>query len=363
MIAMTSVLERGYTYWDRALLPRDEFEERTRAAQRSMEAADLVAIVVWSQSYHTNGDLAFLSGAPLGGVLLLTREGEPALFSADGGREQYFQRMQTWIEDMRSTTAGIGKIIAETLKGRGLTNGKVGVVGFDLMSAAALQEFSQALANFELTDYEGQYRALRTPKRPREVLAIKRSLEIARKAVQAGERAFAANGTNAEALIEAERIARVEGARDFRGLANLRGKQLRPFERLSADRNAPLILWVAVDHHGYWADAASQGAVRSPADAAVDAMVAMCRPGAPVGALAEAGLSELPAEARAGALSYGFGSGCGLSLDEWPVIEPGSSATLAEGSIIALRAYCMDGKSASLRTALIHIRSSEAIRL
>jgi Xaa-Pro aminopeptidase len=363
MIAMTPVLARGYTFWDRATFPRDEFEERTRSVQRNLKADRLAGVIIWSQGYHTNGDLAFLSGNPTGGALLVTEEGEPSLIVSGGGREQYFLRMQTWIEDMHSTGGGLGKRIAETLNGRGIRAGTLGIVGFDLMSADTKGELVGSLTGFSLIDYEQQYRDSRTAKRPRERMAVKASLEIARQAVSAGEEVFANGGTNAQALVESERIARRLGARDFRALANLEGAQLSPLERITGSRSAPLILWVAVDHYGYWAEAANSSARTTVASHAVNAMIAAVRPGAVAGAVARAGLAELPARAQSGALSYGLGSGCGLSLDETPSIEPGSTVKLVEGTLLTLRACVMEKTDPSLSTAVVQVSLAGAVRL
>jgi Xaa-Pro aminopeptidase len=363
MIAMTPVLSRGYTFWDRAIFPRDEFEERTRFVQRNLTSDKLAGVIIWSQGYHTNGDLAFLSGNPTGGALLVTEEGEPSLFVSGGGREQYFLRMQTWIEDMHSTGGGLGKSIAESLKSRNVHGGTLGIVGFDLMSAAAKAELAASLSGFSLIDYESRYRESRTAKRPREVLAVQTSLDIAREAVSAGQEVFANGGTNAQALVESERIARRLGARDFRALANLEGTQLRPFERITGNPIAPLILWVAVDHYGYWAEAVNSGACRSAASRAVNAMIACARPGTEAGAVARAGLAELPTSAQSGALSYGLGSGCGLSLEETPSIEPDSKVPLVEGALLTLRACVMEKADASLCTAVVQVGAAETIRL
>lgn len=358
MIAMIPVLERGYTWWDRSLFPRDEFEERTRTVQKAMAKADLDALVVWSQGYHTSGELAFLSGWPMGGAVLLMREGEPTMFSPGGGREQYFARMQTWVEDMRSTPGSLGAAIAKVLAERGMHSGNIGIVGYDQMSVRAYDDAKDQLAAYDLVDFGDAYRALRSPKRARETLAIQNSLAIATKAVAAGVEAFAAGASNAEALVEAERVARIERARDFRGLANITGKGLRPFERVSKERHEPLLLWIAIDQHGYWAEAAN-GAPGTAAAKAVDAMVAAAKAGATANAVARAALTLLPEATHAQALSYGLGSGLGLSLDEAPVIMPGNDAPLAEGTILSLRIY--DGDR--LASAIVRVGRNGGERL
>src|SRR4051794_30433295 len=119
---MTPVLMRGYTFWDRALLPPDEFEERCRSMQAAMKQAGLDAIIVWSAPYHPNGDLAYLSGWPMGGALMLLREGEPVMFSPGGGRELYFNKMQTWVSEISSIPGVLGATIAKSLNAKGVAD-------------------------------------------------------------------------------------------------------------------------------------------------------------------------------------------------------------------------------------------------
>jgi len=355
MDAMITVLERGFTWWDRSVFPRDEFEERTRAVQAAMRGAGLDALVIWSQSYHTNGDLAFLSGWPMGGALLVTGDGEPAMFSPGGGREQYFARMQTWVEDMRSTPAGLGGIIAQTLDEKGIMAGRVGIVGYDQMSAGALNDLKEKLSGYELVDFGTAYSAFRAPKRARELLAIRNSLTIARKAVEAGQAIYDAGGSNTDALVEAERVARLEGMRDFRGLANIAGSQLRPFERLGGARQPSLLLWVGIDCHGYWAHASNAAAGRpdSAAGRALAAMISAISHGVAAGDVAKAGLDALPEELRDNALSYGLGAAAGLSLNEAPAITPGNDEKLEEGQVLALHCCASGGDEPSLASAMV----------
>jgi len=367
MYAMIPVLERGFTFWDRSLLPSDEFEERVRLMQTALRADGLQALIIWSQTYHTNGDLTYLAGWPMGGALLVTLEGDPAMFCIGGGREQYFQRMQTWLSDLRSFLTGLGQPILQALTERGITTGKIGVVGLDQMTVNSHRNLTEALSGYELVDYGATYHARRIAKRPRELLAIANSLRIAEAAVAAGEAAFAKGASNAEALVEAERIARIEGARDFRALANLTERGLRPFERLDRARQPNLLLWVAVDQHAYWAEAANAtaGPPGSPARKAVDAMIAAARPGAAADSIARAALTVIPQEAAAEALSYGLGSGIGLSREESPLIEPGNvSEIFQEGTVLALRAnVTLNLKGASLATAMVRVGKQGAAPL
>ena len=352
MIAMETVLERGFTWWDRALFPRDEFEERTRVVQRAMAAAGLDALTVWSSYYHTDGPTAYLAGWPMGGAVLVLPEGEPILFSPGGSREHYFASMQVWCE-MRTTPGGVVAALAEAIANHGLSGGRIGMAGADQIDVGPYRALTEAFAAFELVDFDAEYRALRAPKRPRELIAIENSAAIARRAVDAAEAAFAAGASNAAALVAAERAARLAGARDVRGLVNSAGASLRPYEGVCDRRTAPLVLWVAVDQHGYWATASSAPAP-GPAVSALEAMIAAVRPGAACGDIAERGLAAIPPEARAMALSCGLGGGIGHAIDEQPAIVPGNDAHLVEGMVLSLQAF-VAGEPPGFATAMARV--------
>src|SRR5258707_5576269 len=85
MINMEPVLKRGYTAWDQALLPADEFTERVRTVRAAMRAAGLDALLVWGNQYEY-ADFTYLAGMPSGATLLLTHEGDPAVFTGGGWR-------------------------------------------------------------------------------------------------------------------------------------------------------------------------------------------------------------------------------------------------------------------------------------
>jgi Xaa-Pro aminopeptidase len=353
MIAMDKVLERGFTWWDRALFPRDEFEMRTRAVQQAMAEAGLDALTVWSSYYHTEGSVGFLAGWPMGGAVLLFREDEPILFSPGGSREHYFAAMQVWCE-MRTAPGGIVAAVAKAVADRGLASGRMGLVRADQIDVGPHKALLDAFSAFELVDFTDTYQALRAPKRPRERVAIGNSLLIARQAVAAAERIFGQGASNAAALAEAERTARLLGARDFRGLVNSASRSLRPYEGLSAARHEPLTLWTAVDQHGYWATASTAAPVASPAARAVAAMAAAVRPGVSAGEVAEAGLAQLPEDVWAMALSYGLGSGIGLGLEEKPLIAPGEGAVLQQDMVLSLQVFAQ-GNPPGFASAMVRL--------
>lgn len=363
MISMIPVLTRGYTFWDRALLPVDEFEERVRRVQARMKADGLQAIILFSNTYHCSGDLAWLAGWPIGGGLVVLPEGEPLMYTFGGGRELFFQRSQIWLAHMTSVGAHYGPALRAELDRLGVGAGAIGTVGLAEMPAAGVAMFEASFADCALHAYDDIFQSLREAKRPREQLVIEAALEIAEAAEAAARAAFEAGEGPTGALIEAERVARMRGALDFRGLANIDGTHLQPFEGPSAVPCAKLLLWGAVNYHGCWADVALDTGAPGPAARAVTAMVDRVRAGATAGDVAEAALAALPDGAIEQTLSFGLGGGIGQTLDETPLIRPGSAARIPEGAILSLRAFVPDDGDASLAGTIVRVERDKAVRL
>jgi Xaa-Pro aminopeptidase len=226
------------------------------------------------------------------------------------------------------------------------------------------QDLVAALKDYELVDFAGALAGVRSRIRPREITATRIALGIAEKAALAADRLFADGASNAAAVIEAERVARLEGAWDFRALANLNSDDLRPYERPSDDRR-PLLLWVATRYQGYWADRVvdSAGGPESEAARAVAAMVSATRAGATAGMVADVGLAVLSEVSRRSALSYGLGHGIGIELNGTPKIAPKSEAKFLEGGLLSFRIFARGGKEPSFASALVRIEADGAVPL
>jgi Xaa-Pro aminopeptidase len=356
MINMEPVLKRGYTAWDQALLPADEFTERISSVRTAMRTAGLDALLVWGNQYEY-ADFSYLAGMPTAGTLLLTHEGDPAIFTGGGGRELPFQRTLTWVGQLSAAGPMPGATLKAALAERGITAGGVGLVGTHLLSAATYANVAENLTAYSMTEFDEAFRRLRASKRPREVTTVRTALRIATDAAEAAIKAFNQGATTTEAMVEAERTARVNRARDIRLLANIDSDDLRPFEGLSPARRTPLLLWIGVDYHGYWADVAVTSPTRgdSPAEKAVDAMVRASSPGTRAEAVARAGLAQLSDAAAESAQDYGLGNGIGLALSDWPTISLSSDAVLVDGGVLSLRALAREDGGVSFANAIVQV--------
>jgi len=358
---MEPITKRGYVVWDRGILPGDEFFERIRLIRAEMRDNGLDALVVFGNAYD-DAQLNYFTGAYIDGGLVITAEGDPAMISSGGSREIYFQKLNTWIEDVSAAPA-MGPAVLAALKARGVTRGAVGVAGARILSGKVYAGFLEALSGFKIRESDDLVGKLLRQPRDREVLAVETSLAIAEAAVAAGQKVHAAGGSNTDALNEAERVARRLRAWDVRCLANLDGDDLRPLDRLSTLRQEPLLLWVGVRHQGYWADAVAPGALGGEAAKALEAMIAAASAGAAASDVAKAGTGRLSPASAESALAYGLGGGIGLTLSGQPVIAPGNAEKLLDGELLSLRVFASGDGTPSFANAIVRVGRSGGVRL
>ena len=359
---MTPVLLRGCTNWDRALLPPDEYEERVRLVQDNMCAQGMSALILFSNTFQPSSDFAWLGGWGVGGALVLAQSGEPKIFTFGGGREVFFQKAQAWLSHMSSVGANYGPALKTKLEEMGAGSGAIGIVGLSEMPATGAAGFRAAFAGRELRHCDTEIRKLRRVKRVRERLVMRQALTIAEAASAEASRAYAAGASVTKAMTEAERVARMMGALDYRCLANIVEGDLRPFEENSAHRGKKLMLWGAVNYHGYWAETALDADGGGLAQKSLDAMIRALKPGVRMSDVAKAGLAALPKSAAETAISFTMGGSTGQSLDEDLPVTLDNSDTVPEGAILSLRIFAKEPSLASLAGAMVEVAPNGAAR-
>ena len=350
MITMTNVLKRGRTVWDRALLPEDEYVERTRVLRDAMADGGLDVLVSLGHSTRP-GNFTYLSGyvPPLGWMsTVLGAERGPMLVSGGGSREIPFVKTQTWIEELRTSRslfAGPAEAVADAIAVITGPGARVGVAGAHYaLNAVTRSELADALSAYEVVAADELMETTRMAKRPREIVALRQSATIARLAVDAAMNRFGEGASATEAILAAEYTGRHRGCRDVHVLGDLGNGQLAPVEALSDDRGERFSVYCAVEYLGYWGQAVASTAESSDASAALEAMIAAASPGVELSALASAALAALPADAVDLALSYGLGGGIGLDPSESPEVSTTSSATVAPGTVLALQTIVPEGR-------------------
>jgi Xaa-Pro aminopeptidase len=336
----------GPADWDAARWPREEFAERLAALWQ--DHPDAVGAVVYASPSDHSG-LAYLTlfTPKLEAALaLIPREGTPRLLVGGGANMLTAARPLTFIEDLgplRGPASAVEWV-------RTLPAGWCVVIGGDAMPYDFRCAFEAALGpQARVMNGDDRLRVRMRKKSPREHGAIRKACGTLETAVTALWKVFKTGGAVTDSVLAAEHAALRGGAQDVRSLFALdRGVTLRPFDRPIPQHVDPLLVYLAVRHDGYWAEAfvslsAEENAVQTDARRAVDAIVAAARPG-----LSSADLWQIIEKYRGKCdhhplTQVSLGHSIGLALDEPFPLTRGGDARLAVGEVYSLRAGFHDG--------------------
>jgi Xaa-Pro dipeptidase len=245
------------------------------------------------------------------------------------------------------------------------------LIGGDAMPYDLRCAFEAALGpEARVTHGDDGLRARMRNKSPRELAALRMACGTLDIAVTSLRKAFQSRGGVTGAVLAAEHTALRSGAQDVRSLfTSDRNAIVRPFDRLIPQHFDPLLVYLAVRHDGYWAEAfisLSEDAnpMQGRAQSAVDAMVAAARPG-----LSSADLWRIVEKNRGDydhhpLFQLSFGSSIGLALDEQLLLTRGDGAMLAPGEVYSLRAGFRDGNgSVAIASAMFIVTDRGHLRI
>jgi Xaa-Pro aminopeptidase len=383
--------------------PAGEFEGRWRRALAECEARGLDGLLAVSRgasAIDSYADVFYLSGhyGNIGftpdfqdywvgrshSAVLLAPHREPLLI-VDGAD---YRRDLVGIEDVRFALDFPGAV-AGALEERGLARGRIGVCGSNVMSARVFQLLREELPGCELLDADDLIEALRVIKSPFELERIRAAAAVGDEVVGAIMEAALSGGgqvTEAQAVAEGYRAGIAAGVHFFdtsiasgpysnyftwNHLPSWSQRVLQPGELFHADSYGAVEGYlfdfgrtcvVAGARGGGAATAGARAGGQTASDEqaalcqgaidAVEAGIAVIRPGVPASAVFEAVHGHLLAAGlaidgdeemdmdNASALSIGFpphGHGFGLGW-EWPWILPTEERELAPGMCLAVEA-------------------------
>jgi Xaa-Pro aminopeptidase len=351
--SLVPVLVHGRAVLDLEYLPVDEFEERLKAVRAIMADSGVqAAIIACSSGRYAN--VSYLTGyrATIRHSVLLVHGSRPSvMFAGLGGARGFDQiRAISWVEDVRyygDQGAGARAVLTEW----GVSGGPIGVAGFQSdVPLGVVSEIVAGLDGFELRPLDEELFTLRRRKNPRELALLARSAGIAARARQAAATEFIRSASPYKAAIAAELRARVEGVCEFRVLANLaEDGALRPLGAAEGSLSRHLTMHIGLEASGYWAETTFGFPLRGDgpgalAQQAVGAMAALARPGVRLAQLADAAAKVLDDEERIRfATSLGLGQGLGLGVEDELAVTAESTATLAGGEVLSLRAVAAQG--------------------
>ena len=392
MRTMHTVLKRGGLVWVRDVVPAEMFPPRLARVQKAIAAAGHDAWLVYGDAY-SYGDLAYLTHflpRVRGAVVLVPREGGPALLVAVGSRDIPAAKTLTWVDDVRPFTRLPGEV-DKLIREHGLERARIGLVNVEEQLAVDDWEAIRALlpdVAWQSTD--GTLVALRAAKDADELAVMRHTSTLVREGLAAAADALRPGGSERAVLAAVDRRLRygaVEDARVLIASGPRVSSSLRPPDHRVLEAGDVVLLHVAAEYQRYWAEAGqtfvlgtADEATRRLAASAEQALIAMTgalHPGAPAGAAADAALASLEAGAGAASgpttpgaanraptalsTSYGLGHGIGLDIEEPPYLQPGETTALVEGAVLVLHVVLHGGgRGGALATRTVVVEAGGA---
>jgi Xaa-Pro aminopeptidase len=359
----------GSYVWAQDRLPYDEFTPRLDELRAAMDRHGWPAVLVYGD-VREHAALAFLTSfipRVRWGMALLPRTGEARLLGAMSTRDLPAMRTLTWIADVQS---GMGPEWEKSFdpwiaRLKGDQAAKLGTLGFDIMAPVLHAAVRRSLGDrFALQRADGIV-AVPSPRlRPRELTMMRASCKLLETTAKTFAESWRGSREPESAALDAERVARSLAAQDVRTLiSHDGGRTLVPYQGRFEKCPGPLVGYLAVKVAGYWADmfvtvddSATTPAARHAA-AALDAIIAIARPGMRVDSLHAKAIAALAPFKLHPALSASVGRGIGLSLHEGPEFRAMADTALVEDGVYTLQVGIADAESGNALLSAI-VRST-----
>src|SRR5437588_4896120 len=260
---------------------------------RVMDAKGLKAVFVYGDAAEHSALAYFTNFIPRlrWGMALLPREGEPRLLISMSSRDVPAMKLMTWIPDVVSGwtwETAFDPWLARLNADHPI---EIGTVGFDQMQPPLFRSLEKSLGNrFRLHAAHADVAAVRSL-RPRERSELREASGVVQAAADAFVKAWRAGMDIEAAALEGERTARLMAAQDVRTLVSFDGgRTLGPFRGSFEAKSDSLVGYIAVKHHGYWADvfvtaATGTSEVQQRSQAGLDALLRSAAPGVAAAAL------------------------------------------------------------------------------
>lgn len=343
---------RGRMVFDESRLSRSIYMERVQKVSACMKERQLDALIAAGKdlSYLTGLLLPFVWFPGRNDYCLLTSSGKIAVKSAVGPRDIIFLKTQTWVDDLASSNDPIVEI-ANLIK----SDPSIKRIG--------LSDISERLRSHDYVrlkkELEGKelvqddcIRKIREVKDVREVDLIwlaSKSLDVMYETIL---RNAVAGSKLYQVEAKADRMARLEGARDVRVLwhSAINGHGALTMANETVISKGDIIAsYLACEYQGYWAESGRCFAIGEPLSEYEDMYRAALRAlskGEDIlksGTFISSVFKEILESLRSSGYhehvqwDYGFGHGIGLSTAEEPYINVDSKKRLEDGMVISLR--------------------------
>jgi Xaa-Pro aminopeptidase len=298
-------------------------------------------------------------------MALIPAKGEPRVLVSVTARDMPAMRTMTYVKEVFS---GWEWKHFESFLEKLPAGGKLATIGFDLITPLLFGQVEKSIeGKFSLVGADNVLAAAREKQRPRETAMIRIAAQAAAAARKEFLGAWRAGKDIENAALTGERAARDRAAQDVRTLVSRDGgRTLEPYRAKFDDRPAHLLGYVAVKYQAYWADAfVTTGGrdVAARAKAALDAVLALMKPGASPDALWAAARGALGPHALHPVLSGSLGHRIGLSPNEGLELRPGGAPVAADVAY-AIRVGAHDEKEGgAIASAVVHVHADGKIEI
>jgi Xaa-Pro aminopeptidase len=305
-----------------------------------------------------------------GALVVIPRKGDLTLFFEGSSRELKLGQKLTWIDDIRSSLAGVfsftGSLAGdcvEYLQQSHLIPSKIGFVGLrELMSYREFQRLIEGAKGCEFIDADHLIRNIRMKKSTRECDQIRRASRIVNNAFGIIPGMVLANRDERTMEAKIDWAVRLQGAEDVRILL-ARPKHadwaLRPAENVSIPSGDRVIVYLAASFERYWAEgvrtfiAGNSGFSEvndEKANELYQQIMVAVKPGKSVAQFYKETMDAIRQKEIGYVPDYGLGHGIGLSSQEPPFFDDKDTNRFAEGMCFVLRLAIRDQERGAIMT-------------
>jgi Xaa-Pro dipeptidase len=384
------ILKRGRDVWDQINMPKREFLQRVAKIRKAMAKEGIGVLLLYGSGVNDYGNQCYISNFVTkltnGALVVIPRKGDLTLFFEGSSRELKLGQRLTWIDDMRSSLAGIfsstGSLAGDCvnyMEEHKLIPSKLGFAGLrELMSYRELQRLVDGVKGCEIVEAGHIIRDMRMVKSERECDQIRRASRLVSNALGALPGTVLARMDERSLEAKIDWMIRIQGAEEVRILLAKPqdpGWALRPAMQAPISAGEAVIVYVTASFERYWAEGIRTFIVEKKSFVKADDEKAQ-ELYQQVAAAMEAGTSAAQFHKKAlarigrngapgggGLPVYDLANGIGLGLKEPPFVSGHEKVQLAEGMCLALRFAVQDQKLGAIMIGNTVCLSEEGVEV
>ncbi|MGG0717008.1 M24 family metallopeptidase [Robertmurraya massiliosenegalensis] len=372
MKTIQPVVLHGCSTWDKELFPLDEFTVRMEHLQQIMKEQHLKGVIIYSDVRNYEKVFYFSNYIPKHSyaILLISSNGDTKLLAKLAGtRDIPYVQTLTWVEEIRAIKNLKNEIEEFNRETTQVENGHegIGICGLDIIPFNVYDEIKGAINSIEIKVLDDQLENILRKKRPTERVVMREAGKILNASVKAMKEIHRREGSVVTAVVEAERLARNQGAQDVRILYSLDfGRSLQPFDKVNEIRNDPMFVYIAIEYLGYWVDgmvtvAKVKKEIHNKTATLLQYFKVNMKSGVSIGSLLEGANQLIEPYSMHPITLEKYGYNIGLSLNQKPFLGTTyNDCLLEEGNVYSVHAGLTNNEEDNcLLSAIIAIEKNE----